>query len=211
MKRTALIFAACAAAVVPASLVLANGNSNNSSVSCSEAKIAWTGFNADSTRTRDWRVLVNGSVVKDGKHTFSGPTGMVIVPLDITGGKINLTAEARVGYSGPFTVVATASGLVCNAPTTTGGVPPTAPEPPASTTTTPGTTTAPKPPKPPKQKPVRDCIWLRVHGAGIKTLKARGCYIPPKKCKAGEKRTVYKKGGVIVVTCIKPDNPAVTG
>lgn len=211
IRALAVATLACGVMAAPAA---ANPDTERSSVNCSAATLGWTGYSSTSTRTREYRVLVDGVEVVFGRHTWTGSTAQVVVPLTLAGVHM-VEALVRVGWSGPWSVAARAS-VDCSPPP----VPPTAPEPPADNP--PGPPAEPPtygtPPTPPK---VRDCTALRT--AGIKWRIKFGCAVPRRKtCPVPYLRrtqillTVTADGRRVlrrVVTCVPPRRhaPPVTG
>lgn len=209
MNIRALAVAALACGVMAAPAA-ANPDTERSSVNCSAATLGWTGYNPTSTRTREYRVLVDGVEVVSGRHTWTGPTAQVVVPLTLAGVH-TVEALVRIGWSGAWSVAARAS-VDCSPL-----VPPTAPEPPADNPPPTPPTYGP-PPTPPK---VRDCTALRT--AGIKWRIKFGCAVPKRKtCPAPYLRRTQIMRAVTadgrrvlrrVVTCVPPrrEAPPVTG
>lgn len=216
MKRPLILAALATAAVaIPAALVSANLTGPVSAPTCTTTgvKFVLNGFDSRETNNVGWRVLNGTAPVASGKTAVTGEATVDVNLVGKVAPNTPVTIEATWGPLPERDTKTLPSLAVCTPVTTvpTTSTTTTPNPPPGQTTTTPTGTTPVTAPKPPKPRPVRDCAWLRGHGAGTKTLKKFGCVLPPKKCKAGERRIVTKRGGAITVNCIRTRVPEVTG
>lgn len=214
MKRPLILAALATAAVaIPAAIVSANLTGPVSQPTCTTTgvKFVLNGFDPKKTNDVDWRVL-NGTVpVASGKTTVIGEATVDVNLVGLVAPSTPVTIEATWGPVPGRDTSTLPSLAVCVPVQTTTTTQTTTTPPPEQTTTTPTVTNPVTTPKPPKPRPVRDCAWLRGHGAGTKTLKKFGCVVPPKKCKVGERRIVTKRGGAITVNCVLTRVPPVAG
>lgn len=216
MKRPLFLTALAAVTVaVPTAYVSANltGPISESSCTPSGVNFVLNGFDKNETNNVDWQVFDGTTLAASGKTAVTGEATVSVDLLGKVAPNTNVTIKAVWGPVPTRDTATLPSKAVCvPVQTTTTTKTTTTPPPPGQTETTPtGTTPVTTTPKPPKPRPVRDCAWLRGHGAGTKTLKKFGCVLPPKKCAAGERRVVTKHGGTVTVTCLKKRVPPVAG